>query len=336
LENLKILFADDSATMRQIMEKTFAAEPMEVVTVPSGEAAIAKAVEIGPAVVIADAGMPGINGYELCRALRQDPALAGVPVLILGGVSAPYDEAKGREAGVTDSMKKPFDTAKMIEKVTELAGAAPAVSAAPAAAAAAAPRVPAPPAAPPAPFKPPPAPKLAPPFTADRPPAAPAAPPRPQPSAGPVAAAPSAKPIKETMEFARSARPHEPDVRPIEIDEREEEGAAIQVGTLAELAQMDERGGQLEPTAHDKPIDVTAPGPRAAVDEDTGPMEKAVAAAVPAAADIAARIGGGLTAEQAEAIRSLTAEVVERVVWEVVPELAEAIIKEYLARLLEE
>ncbi|HUT76353.1 MAG TPA: response regulator, partial [Polyangia bacterium] len=218
MSKFTILFADDSATMRQIMEKTFATESVEVVTVPSGEAAIAKAREIRPAVVIADAGMPGVNGYELCRALRQDPNLGTVPVLILGGVSAPYDEAKGREVGATDSMKKPFDTTKLIEKVNELAASAPAIPAHAVAAPAAPPVVVAPiaPRTPPAPAP------AAPAF--GRPPAPPLAPSRPMSSAGPVASSPPAKPIKETMEFARPfSRPPAPEVKPIEIEEDDDD-----------------------------------------------------------------------------------------------------------------
>lgn len=329
MSNLTILFADDSATMRQIMEKTFAAEPVDVVTVPSGEAALAKAVEVRPSVVIADAGMPGINGYEICRALRQDPALSGVPVLILGGVSAPYDEAKGREVGATDSMKKPFDTTKLIEKVNELAAAAPApavATAAPAPAPAVAPAAPAPavPKAPPAP----------PAF--GKPPVPPSPPVRPAVGSGPVAPSPPPRAVKETMDFPRpSVRPPAPEVRPIELDGDDGDHGAIQIGTLAELAQIDERGDQLKPVTHDRAIDLTpaAPAPQAAA---ATPIEKAVAAAVPASAEIVSKVGGGLTADQVEAIRVLTAEVVERVVWEVVPDLAEAIIQEHIARLLEE
>jgi CheY-like chemotaxis protein len=318
--------------MRQIMEKTFAAEPASVVTVPSGEAAIAKAREIRPAVVVADAGMPGVNGYELCRALRQDPTLGKVPVLILGGVSAPYDEARGREVGATDSMKKPFDTTKLIEKVNELAASAPAFPAA-VATPAAVPAV----AAPMAPRTPPAHAPAAPAF--GRPPSPPPAPARPAPGAGPVASTPASRPIKETMEFAKPfSRPPAPEVKPIEIDEDDDDHGSIQVGTLAELAQMDERGSHLEPVTHEQAIELTPmqPAPAPAAPAPAATIQKAVAAVSPRSAEIAAKVGGELTAEQVEAIRRLTVEVVERVVWEVVPDLAEAIIQERLARLLEE
>ncbi len=124
MSNKSILFADDSATMRHIAEKTFAAEPYSVTTVPSGEGAIAKAKEIRPDIIIVDAGMPGFSGYDVCKAVRKDTALGTTPVIIMSGVSNLYDEAKGREAGITEHMKKPFDTGLLIEMVQNLVSAA--------------------------------------------------------------------------------------------------------------------------------------------------------------------------------------------------------------------
>jgi CheY-like chemotaxis protein len=329
LPNKTILFADDSATMRTILETTFAAEAINVVTVPSGEAAVAKAREISPAVVIADAGMPGMSGYDVCKAIRAEERLKGTPVIIMSGVSSPYDESRGREAGATEHIKKPFDTTKLIERIAELAGAAPAPAvAAPGPVAATAPQ---PVARAPIPAPAAPAPSPAP-LT---PQAAPVS--RPLTTGGPSAAGsprgPGATTHKETMIFgADTPRPAPtPEVKPIEI-EVEPSGAAagsFQVGTLAELAQMDDKG---------RPVAPDVAGRELELDEPEGPplTERVVQrTATAAAAEVAARVGG-LTAEQVEAIRALTAEVVERVVWEVVPDLAEAMIRERIAELLEE
>jgi CheY-like chemotaxis protein len=354
LSNKTILFADDSATMRTIMEKTFAAEPFDVVSVPSGEAAIAKAKEVGPQIVIADAGMAGVSGYDVCKALRDDAALGAVPVIIMSGVSAPYDEAKGREVGATEHVKKPFDTAKLIEKVEELtagveapAAAAPAPEPPAAAAPAPAAAEPVKPQAPVAPMRP--KPDLSP-----KPPVTPATrqqPPKPvvPTSSGPVAGpSTSGKSIKATMEFTRpGAIPEglpkppsapepkpEPEVKPIELDEPAagEGDEAIQVGTLAELAQMDERGGHIKPDVETDAIELEDKPP---APEPTPPAETVKREAAAAGAEIAARTGG-LTPEQAEAIQRLTADVIERIVWEVVPDLAETMIREQLDKLLEE
>jgi CheY-like chemotaxis protein len=336
-----ILFADDSATMRTIMEKTFHDEAFDVVTVPSGEAALAKVKEIRPDIVLVDAGMAGVNGYDVCKGVRDDASLAGIPVIIMSGVSSPYDEGRGRDVGATDHVKKPFDTTKLIEKVTELCGA-PKEASAPAAAPAPVPPRPAP--APGATLHAFPTPGG---FSAPKPPTLPVAPRPPVPPVSPPPAilAPKAGP-KETMEFGRprfeAAKPQE--VKPIELDEPSDDVGAIQVGTLAELAQMNERGEHIPPEDHEGAIEIDEPQRTPAVEPVPPPAR--VAPAVPAAASMEASISAaasavaarveGVTAQQAEAIRRLTAEVIEKVVWEVVPDLAETIIRERIQELLKE
>jgi hypothetical protein len=125
----------------------------------------------------------------------------------------------------------------------------------------------------------------------------------------------------------------EPEVKPIELDEPAagEGDEAIQVGTLAELAQMDGAGGTVKPDVAEDAIEIDdkpAPVPAPAAE----PVKREAAAA---GAEIAAKVDG-LTPEQAEAIQRLTADVIERVVWEVVPDLAETLIREQIDKLLEE
>ena len=86
----KILVADDSATMRKILELTFAGEDAEVLAVADGESAIRAADGFAPDVVLADASMPSPDGYEVAAALR-----GSVPVLVLVNGDAPYDAARG-------------------------------------------------------------------------------------------------------------------------------------------------------------------------------------------------------------------------------------------------
>jgi CheY-like chemotaxis protein len=312
--------------MRAIMERTFAAEPYDVVAVPSGEAALTKAREINPSIVIADAGMPGMTGYDVCKAVRDEGSLKSTPVIIMSGVSSPYDEARGREVGADEHVKKPFDTTKLIEKVGELVAAAPGAEA---------------PAAAPAPVEEAPA---APVETAPSPPAAPSQPVATGlPSAAGMPKSPGKTAHKETMIFGAGAgtppAPAEPkpspDVKPIAIDTEEAPAeGSFQVGTLAELAQMDDKGTPVAPDVAGSEIELDEPGgpvPEPAPVETAGKQEAAAAAD-----DVAAKLGAGLTSEQVEAVRALTAEVVERVVWEVVPDLAEAMIREQIDKLLEE
>ena len=158
---LTILVADDSASMRSILEMTFAGEDARVVTVGSGDQVVAKAHEVRPDIVLADASMPH-DGYEVARAMKADAGLASIPVVLMASQQQPFDEAKGRSAGVDDHIVKPFDTQSVIDKLSRLAaaGATHAGGPRPAAAAPAAPRPPAPP-APPVPMTAPRAPMVA-------------------------------------------------------------------------------------------------------------------------------------------------------------------------------
>jgi CheY-like chemotaxis protein len=312
LSKKAIMFVDDSATMRTIAEKTFHSEPFDVVTVPSGEAAVAKLRDIRPSLALVDIGMAGVNGYDVCKAIREDAELGRIPVIVMSGVSTPYDENRGREVGATEHIKKPFDTAKLIERVEELIKSAPSVAvdgeAIPLQPKVATQVKPAPTMMGLQPI-PPVAPKVqGPPVV----PLMPKAPARPVPPPVAVAARPMTEtPIKETMEFSRA----NPVMRHAEAEIPQKGDAEFQVGTLAELAQ------------------------KGAVEKKAKPEQPLAAAAVrdgagAAAARIAGEIGGGLTADQVAAIQRLTAEVVERVVWEVVPDLAEVVIRERLEELL--
>src|ERR1700712_4231780 len=87
----KILVADDSATMRRVLEMTFAGEDAQVHTVDGAEAALAKAAELSPDLVFADASLPGVDGYELARRIKTTPQLAKTAVIVLASQQAPYD-----------------------------------------------------------------------------------------------------------------------------------------------------------------------------------------------------------------------------------------------------
>jgi CheY-like chemotaxis protein len=142
------LLADDSITIQKVVQITFAHEDYELTVTDNGDAALAKARELRPHLVMADVYMPGKNGYELCAAIKQDPALQQVPVLLLAGSFEPFDEGKARAAGADAWIEKPFESQSLIDKVAALIKASsPAAATSPAAA------VPAPPvgAPPPAP-----------------------------------------------------------------------------------------------------------------------------------------------------------------------------------------
>ena len=146
----RVLLADDSVTIQKVVGIIFANEGYELTVVASGDAAVAKAREIKPDVMLIDALMPGKNGYEVCREVRQDPALAHTAILLMTGTFEAVDEERNRQSGADDFITKPFEsqalidaTNRLIALTAERAAAPKAAVAAPAPAVEAAPVVPA-------------------------------------------------------------------------------------------------------------------------------------------------------------------------------------------------
>ena len=119
----KMLLADDSITIQKVVSIIFANEDnkdYELTVVDNGTAALEKAREILPDILLVDALMPGKTGYEVCREARQDPALKNIPLLLLVGAFEPFDEEKARNSGADDHISKPFESQHLIEKVKKL------------------------------------------------------------------------------------------------------------------------------------------------------------------------------------------------------------------------
>ena len=115
-----LLLADDSTTIQRIVELTFASEDISVVSFSDGDHAIAALDRTVPDIVLADVGMPGRNGYELSRYIKNSPPLRHVPVLLLTGAFEPVDQAKALEASCDGILTKPFEPQFVISRVKEL------------------------------------------------------------------------------------------------------------------------------------------------------------------------------------------------------------------------
>jgi CheY-like chemotaxis protein len=104
--------------------------------VDNGKAAVEKARELNPDVLLIDALMPGMSGYEVCEEVRATPTLATKPILLLTGSFEPFDETKAKNCGADDFLAKPFESQQIVTKVKELfdLGATRAGSSTPAAA----------------------------------------------------------------------------------------------------------------------------------------------------------------------------------------------------------
>jgi CheY-like chemotaxis protein len=335
-----ILCADDSATMQKVCEITFRASDFTFVGARSAEEALQKARAQKPALVLADAVMPGKTGYDLCQDIKSDPALADVPVMLLCGKSQAFDSARGAQVGADGHFTKPWDTQMMLDKVTEVLGKAGSEPVARPMAAAAPPAAAPPP--PPAPTARPAVPSVpaAPPPVAAKPsiPSVPSPPPNVAARSATIMGMPTIKmPGKSGADVIAEMKPQPaPSATPI--------AAAAFTTELGPPGAGAARAPAPPPPA--PPVAATPP-PAVAQAVDRAPLVRAQPSRAPstaAAAALAARLPltaakvareAGLDPSSPEVIAlvKLSADIVERVVWEVVPEIAESIIRENLDKL---
>lgn len=116
----RILLADDSITIQKVISITFASEDYDLAVVGDGEAAIQKARELKPDLIMADVAMPGKTGYEVCSFVKNDQDLRETPVLLLAGTFEPLNKDEAIKAGADDSIVKPFESQELLDKVREL------------------------------------------------------------------------------------------------------------------------------------------------------------------------------------------------------------------------
>ncbi len=127
----KLLLADDSLTIQKVVGIVFANLDYQLLIAENGDVALDLARKEFPDLVIADIGMPGKDGFELCREIKNDPDLGSVPVLLLPGAFENFDEAKATQVGADGWINKPFESQALISKVEELLAAAPEKGSAP-------------------------------------------------------------------------------------------------------------------------------------------------------------------------------------------------------------
>ena len=127
----KILLADDSLTIQKVVELTFSDSDYELVCVSNGERALEKVREDRPDLILADVVMPEKNGYEVCEAIKGDPATSRIPVVLLSGTFEPFDRARAERIGADAIVSKPFDSQQLLTQVDALVARSPSSPAAP-------------------------------------------------------------------------------------------------------------------------------------------------------------------------------------------------------------
>lgn len=116
----KILIADDNRDLLEILVARFRALGFEVVSAHNGAAALETAKREQPEVAVLDVMMPELNGFQVCRRLREDDDLGDMPVVLLTAKDTEADQFWGLEVGADLYLTKPVEPAEVVERVQDL------------------------------------------------------------------------------------------------------------------------------------------------------------------------------------------------------------------------
>lgn len=113
-----VLLIDDDANSVALLEDAFQFNglPAQLVTVETGEDALIQAVELRPALILMNQHLPGIDGLETTRLLKQDPATKDIPIWAISAAARNEDEVQARAAGCCEYITKPVHFAELVNR----------------------------------------------------------------------------------------------------------------------------------------------------------------------------------------------------------------------------
>jgi signal transduction histidine kinase len=115
-----VLVVDDEPREREVIQHFLAAEGFQVLLAEDGDSALQAVPAHRPDLVLLDVRLPGTDGYEICRRLKDDPATAFVPVIILTALRGVKERIRGASAGADEFLSKPFDHVELTMRVKAL------------------------------------------------------------------------------------------------------------------------------------------------------------------------------------------------------------------------
>ena len=119
---MKLLIADDEPSMRLLVRATVASHDYEVIEAPDGDEAWTLIQEHRPAIVLLDVMMPGLSGFDLAKAVKDDPALDGTVVILLTAMAQQDDVQRGLAAGADHYLTKPFSPFELLSTIDRAMG----------------------------------------------------------------------------------------------------------------------------------------------------------------------------------------------------------------------
>jgi len=112
-----VLVVDDSADSLAMVHDALEANGMDVLVALEGKQALGIAARMKPDIILLDAVMPVMDGFETCRQLKNNPSLADIPVIFMTGLSDSEDVVRGLEAGGVDYLAKPIRPDELLARI---------------------------------------------------------------------------------------------------------------------------------------------------------------------------------------------------------------------------
>src|SRR5262245_34541407 len=116
----RVLVVDDILANVRLLEAKLSAEYFDVVTAMNGTEALESIQRTKPDIVLLDVMMPGIDGVEVCRRIKDDAHTHHIPVVMVTALDQPEDRVKGLEAGADDFLTKPVNDVALFCRVKSL------------------------------------------------------------------------------------------------------------------------------------------------------------------------------------------------------------------------
>ncbi len=117
----KILIVEDEEDILELLSEEFDAHgDYQILHARDGEEALRIASANNPDIIILDIHLPKLNGYEVCRSIKSNPAISDIKILMISGMAQNSDRQKALQMGADDYLTKPFDLTILVEKVETL------------------------------------------------------------------------------------------------------------------------------------------------------------------------------------------------------------------------
>jgi two-component system phosphate regulon response regulator PhoB len=116
----KILVVDDEPDLLELIDANLRTAGYDVLLAATGQEALLKARQAAPQLIVLDIMLPGLDGLEVCKNLRRDPATRSIPILMLTARAGEIDRVLGLELGADDYVTKPFSPRELVLRIRKL------------------------------------------------------------------------------------------------------------------------------------------------------------------------------------------------------------------------